>query len=175
MATKTNKYMENRIITIENGVVSVPANIEIWMTQYEIADLLQCFVSKINANVRSILKNGVLDETKVCRTYNYKNDNFVEQYSLEMIIALSFRIRYYNSDAFRELIVRKATAETSARQILIDSNWNQNAILNGEAFKGVEFDPLKTQEIQRISIISTNFAESNCTEIGTIKNRIDYG
>jgi len=122
--------MENRIITIENGVVSVPANAEIWMTQHEIADLLQCFVAKINANVRSILKSGVLDETKVCKTYHYNNGSFVDQYNLEMIIALSFRIRSYNSDAFREFIVRKATAETSARQILICSNWNQDVILN---------------------------------------------
>jgi len=122
--------MENRIITIENGVVSVPTNAEIWMTQHEIADLLQSFVAKINANVRSILKNGVLDETKVCRTYHYNNGSFVEQYNLEMIIALSFRISSYNADAFREFIVRKSTAETSAIQILIRSNWNQNAMLN---------------------------------------------
>jgi hypothetical protein len=75
-------------ITIENGIVSVPASSEIWMTQHQLADLFQCFVAKINANVRAILKTGVLDETNVCRTYHYKNGNFVEQYNLEMIIAL---------------------------------------------------------------------------------------
>ena len=122
--------MEREIITIENGTVSVPADIEIWMTQHELADLFQCFVAKVNANVRSILKSGVLDETKVCRTYRYKDGNSIEQYGLEMIVALSFRIRSYNADAFREFIVRKATAETSAKQILIGSNWNQNGILN---------------------------------------------
>jgi hypothetical protein len=122
--------MKKEVITIENGVVSVPVNVDIWMTQYELADLFQCFVAKVNANIRSILKSGVLDETKVCRTYNYKNGNSVEQYNLEMIIALSFRIRSYNSDTFREWIVKKATAETSARQILISSNWDQNAMQN---------------------------------------------
>ena len=122
--------MKRDIITIENGVVSVPGNTKIWMTQHEIADLFQCFVGKINANVRAILKSGVLDETKVCRTYYYKNGNSIEQYNLEMIIALSFRIRSYNADTFREFIVSKATVETSAKQILICSNWNQNAMLN---------------------------------------------
>ena len=63
--------MEREVISIENGIVSIPADIEIWMTQYEIADLFQCFVAKINANVRSILKTGVLDKTNVCRTYYY--------------------------------------------------------------------------------------------------------
>jgi len=122
--------MEREIITIENGTVSVPADIEIWMTQHELADLFQCFVAKVNANVRSILKSGVLDETKVCRTYRYKDGNSIEQYGLEMIVALSFRIRSYNADAFREFIVSKATADTSTRQILICSDWNQNAMLN---------------------------------------------
>ena len=123
--------MEKGRITIKGKgvVINAPHN-EIWMTQHEIADLFQCFVGKINANVRSILKSGVLNETKVCRNYNYKNGNSVEQYNLEMIIALSFRIRSYNADTFREFIVRKATAETSAKQILICSNWNQNAMLN---------------------------------------------
>jgi len=122
--------MEREVISIENGKVFISANVEIWMTQHEIADLMQCFVAKVNANVRSILKSGVLDETKVCRTYIYKNSNSVEQYNLEMIIALSFRIRSYNADAFKEFIVRKATAKTPAKQILICSNWNQNVMLN---------------------------------------------
>lgn len=122
--------MERKVVTIENQVVSIPVDTEIWMTQHEIADLFQCFLAKINANVRAILKSGVLDETKACKTYNYKNGSFVEQYNLEMIIALSFRIRSYNADTFREFIVRKATTDTSTKQILIYSNWNQNVMLN---------------------------------------------
>ena len=111
-------------------VVITPVNDTLWMTQHQLADLFQCFVAKVNANIRSILKSGVLDETKVCRTYNYKNRNSVEQYNLEMIIALSFRIRSYNADTFREWIVRKAITETYAKQILISNNWDQNVMLN---------------------------------------------
>ncbi len=68
--------MEREIITIENGVVSIPVDNEIWMTQHEIADLFQSFVAKVNANVRCILKNGVLDEIKVCRTYLLQKRQF---------------------------------------------------------------------------------------------------
>jgi hypothetical protein len=113
------------IIKGKDVIINAPHN-EIWMTQHELADLFQCFVAKVNANVRSILKSGVLDETKVCRTYYYKNGNSVEQYGLEMIIALSFRIRSCNADTFREWTVKKATV----KQIFICSNWNQNAMLN---------------------------------------------
>jgi len=111
-------------------VVITPTNGMVWMTQHDIADLMQCFVAKVNSNVRSILKSKLLDENKVCRTHYYKNGNSVEQYNLEMIIALSFRIRSYNADAFREFIVRKVLAESSARQLLVYSNWNQDTRLN---------------------------------------------
>ena len=94
-------------ITIENGIVSVPASAEIWMTQHQLADLFQCFVGKINANVRTILKTGVLDEANVCRTHYYKNGNSVEEYGLEMIIALSFRIQSRNAKTFRKYRVGK--------------------------------------------------------------------
>jgi hypothetical protein len=99
--------MNREIITIENGIVSVPASAEIWMTQHQLADLFQCFVAKINANVRAILKTGVLDETSVCRTHYYKNGNSVEEYGEEMIIALSFRIQSRNAEVFRKYIVEK--------------------------------------------------------------------
>jgi hypothetical protein len=127
---KELKISDSQIITIENGVVSVPASTEIWMTQYQLADLFQCFVGKINANVRAILKCGMLDERSVCRTYQYKNGNFVEQYNLEMIVALAFRIRSYNSDLFREWLMKKAVANTAERPILICADWNRMMMLN---------------------------------------------
>ena len=118
--------MSREVMTIENGMVSVPADIEIWMTQHELADLFQCFVSKINANVRFILKSGVMDETKVCRTYNYKNGNSVEQYNLEMIIALSFRIKSKNTELFRNWFVKKVIVDDVIKTPahLICNSWN---------------------------------------------------
>jgi len=114
-------------ITIENGIVSAPVSAEIWMTQHQLADLYQCFVGKINANIRAILKTGVLDETNVWRTYHYKNGNFVEQYNLEMIIALSFRIQSRNAKIFREYLLRKLS-KPEISEILI--RHIQNPILN---------------------------------------------
>jgi hypothetical protein len=105
--------MKRKIINIENAIVHISGAGDICMTQHEIADLLECFVVKINANVRSILKSEVLDEIKACRTYTYKNGNSVEQYNLEMIIALSFRNRSYHADTFREFVVRKTTLTLS--------------------------------------------------------------
>lgn len=114
-------------ITIENGIVSVPASAGIWMTQHQLADLFQCFVAKINANVRSILKTRVLDESNVCRTHYYKNGNSVEEYGLEMIIALSFRIQSRNAEVFRQFLTRRL-AKPEIPETLISHI--QNTILN---------------------------------------------
>lgn len=118
--------MKREIITIKNGIVSVPAT-DIWMTQHELADLFGCFVSKVNSNIRSILKSGVLRESDVCRMYYYQNGNFVEQYNLEMIIALSFRIQSQNAEVFRKWLMKKLT-KTEIPEMLIMSI--QNPMLN---------------------------------------------
>lgn len=119
--------MENSMIKIENGFVQIPQSTEIWMTQHQLADLFQCFVGKINANVRAILKTGVLDDTSVCRTYHYENGNFVEEYNLEMIIALSFRIQSRNAEAFREHLLRKLSKPEIPEMLM---RHVQNPILN---------------------------------------------
>ena len=121
--------MKREIITIENGRVYIPHQCaEIWMTQYEIARMFECFVAKVSCNVRAILKTGVLDETKVCRFYYYKNGGSIEQYNLEMIIALSFRVKTYNSEAFRNWLMRKAVAKTIRGELLTSIQWNKTLL-----------------------------------------------
>lgn len=120
--------MKRKIITIENGVVSVPALAEIWMTQHEITDLFGCFVSKVNNNIRIILKAGVLDKDTVCRIYSYGNGNCVEQYNLEMIIALAFRVRSHNTEVFREYIIKRAVTVSAGRPVLLVGNWESSNI-----------------------------------------------
>lgn len=122
--------MKRDVITIENGIVSVPVSAEIWMTQHQLADLFQCFVSKINANIRAILKTSVLDETNVCRTYHYKNGDFVKQYSLEMIVALSFRIKSKNAEIFREWLMNKVVFQNGHQLLLISNSRSNKSMLN---------------------------------------------
>ncbi|MDH6311594.1 hypothetical protein M2137_000344 [Parabacteroides sp. PFB2-10] len=112
--------METGIIKIDTaGVQITPVDGEVWMTQHQIADLFECFVAKVNSNIRSILKSGVLWESDVCRIYHYNNGNFVEQYNMEMITALSFRIKSRNAEMFRKYIIEKSVrTEKKARLIL---------------------------------------------------------
>ncbi len=111
--------MKRGIITIENGIVHIPQSVDAWMTQHELAELFGCFVSKVNSNIRSIFKSGVLREADVCRTHYYQNGNFVEVYSLEIIIAFSFRIQSRNAELFRKWLTRKLTKAQIPETLII--------------------------------------------------------
>jgi hypothetical protein len=123
--------MQEEIITIKNGNVFLPQSNTVWMTQCQIANLFECFISKISSNIRAILKTEVLNRNKVCRMYNFKNGNSVEQYNLEMIAALSFRIESRNSEIFRKWLLN--TPKSSFRvekHTLINVRPNKDRTLN---------------------------------------------
>lgn len=115
--------MKTESISIVNNKVIIPSGLnEIWMTANQIANLFECFISKINANIRAILKSQVLDNTKVSQTYYYKNGNSVELYNLEIIIALSFKIKSHNSEIFRKWIYGAIIAERIGNTVLMAGN-----------------------------------------------------
>lgn len=97
-------------IMIENGLVTIrPTTNGIWLTQAQIADLFGVFTAAVNANIRAILKSGVLYEDHVIRRTRCRNGNIVERYNLEMIVTLAFRLKSENAEVFRRWIVERAT------------------------------------------------------------------
>ena len=112
--------MTREIVTIENGIVSIPAtNGNVWMTEYEIADLFQVFISAVIANRKAILKSGAFWKEDVCREVKTQNGS-IEQYNLEMIIALSFRTKSYRTEIFRNWMIRKLTTMPVPHELLIN-------------------------------------------------------
>jgi hypothetical protein len=98
-------------ITIENGQVVITPTPDgtVWMTKHGIAYLFGCFVAKVVSNIASILRSGVLDESRVCHSHRYRDGGGVELYNLEMITALAFRIDTRNADIFRRWLMVRAT------------------------------------------------------------------
>ena len=80
------------ILITETNVILCPINGDIWLSDWEIANLFGVYQVKISSNIRSILKSGVLWKEDVFRCYHYSNGNSVDLYNLEMITALAFRI-----------------------------------------------------------------------------------
>jgi hypothetical protein len=119
--------MENRIIRIENGIVSVPQSDEIRMTAFEIAALFEGYTQTVNANIKAVLKAGIIEVDISGTATVSENAVLPDVYGLEMIIALSFRIQSRNAEIFRNWLLGKAS-KPELPQILImpvqNTAWN---------------------------------------------------
>ena len=98
--------MNRGIITIsESGTVTVPTA-PIWMTMQEIADMLNVFGCYVRKAIKVIFKEGVLREYYVRRHVKKDNRICYDVYSLELVIAVAFRIDSIESQSFREFIMQ---------------------------------------------------------------------
>ncbi len=92
----------------------------VWLTKNEIARLFHVFVSKVDANMRSIFKNKILFEQDVTRKVGYERHGkrcVFTLYNLEAIIFLSYRIGSYEARAFRGWIMNAMCAYSNRKQL----------------------------------------------------------
>ena len=107
--------MNRGVITIsESGTVSMPTD-TVWMTMQEIADMYNVFGCYVRKAVKAIFKDGILKEQGV-RRHVRKNDRIsYDVYSLELVIAVAFRIDSIESRAFREFIMQSVIGRQTSR------------------------------------------------------------
>ncbi len=72
----------------------------VWMTRFEIADLFGVFSCDIRKAIHAIYKNRELNEVETMKYVKQSNGISYDVYSLEMIIAVAFRICSKESMAF---------------------------------------------------------------------------
>lgn len=82
----------------------------VWMTQQEMSDAFNVFGCDIRKVVHAIYKNGELLESETKRYIKQDNGINYDVYSLEMVIAVSFKLRSRESVAFRRFIMGKLYA-----------------------------------------------------------------
>lgn len=104
--------MDRGIITIsENGAVTIPTA-PIWMTQQEMCDAFNVFCCDIRRDdirrvIRTIYKNKELLENDTMRYIKQDNGISYDVYNLEMVIAITFRLRTKECVVFRKFIMDK--------------------------------------------------------------------
>lgn len=99
--------MDRGIITIsKNGVVTIPTA-PVWMTQQEISDAFNVFGCDIRRAIHAIYKNMELSEEETMRHVRQNGRICYDVYSLEMVVAIAFRLRTKESVAFRRFIMDK--------------------------------------------------------------------
>ncbi len=111
--------MDRGIITIgETGAVTMPTA-PVWMTQFEIADLFGVFSCDIRKAIHAIYKNKELNEVETMKYVKQANGISYDVYSLEMVIAIAFRICSKESMAFRRFIIDKICAKKNGTQTML--------------------------------------------------------
>ena len=102
--------MDRGIITIsETGTVTMPT-ISVWMTQLEIADLFGVFSCDIRKAIHSIYKNKELNELNTMKYLRQADGINYDVYSLEMIVAIAFRIYSKESILFRRFVINEISS-----------------------------------------------------------------
>ena len=100
--------MKRAIITIdEQGRIHFPnANADdIWMSTQELVELLGVTTPTLRSNIRTIYKSGIIKVYESERYITLPNGNGIDIYSLQMIIALAFRIDTCEAYRLREAII----------------------------------------------------------------------
>ncbi len=106
----------------------------LWLSEHEIADLFNVFVSSVGNTLRAIFKSGVLRKENVSRihTFKYKGHKCeTTLYNLETLIFVSYRIASFEARAFREWVMKalsEYTRENKAqnRKVLVIYNSSRN-------------------------------------------------
>lgn len=99
--------MDRGIITItESGAVMMPTT-PVWMTQQEMSDAFNVFGCDIRRAIRVIYKNEELLESDTMRYIRQGDGVNYDVYSLEMIIAIAFKLSTKECMAFRQFIMDK--------------------------------------------------------------------
>ncbi|MBP9490325.1 MAG: virulence RhuM family protein [Aliarcobacter sp.] len=105
-----NNYSPNIIIynTVDGktSVSLLAKNGTVWMNQMQIAELFATSIPNISMHITNIFKENELDKNSVVKDYlttanDDKNYN-VTHYSLEMILAIGFRVRSKRGTQFRQ-------------------------------------------------------------------------
>lgn len=117
--------MKRGIITINNGVVDIPTA-PVWMMQEEIADLFNVYGRDVRKAINVIYKDGVLSEAETMRYIKLNELRSIDAYSIEVIIAIAFKINSRQSEIFRRYMMNRLCKKNDYRIVLFTNEFRNN-------------------------------------------------
>nr|WP_314754424.1 hypothetical protein [uncultured Prevotella sp.] len=99
--------MKRNIIEItEHGTITIPSE-TVWMSEAELVSLFGVIAPTIRAAINAVYKSEILKEYEAQRHIRLSDKIGVDVYSLEMIVALAFRIHSYGAERVRNAILER--------------------------------------------------------------------
>ena len=89
----------------------------VWMTQQEMSDAFNVFGCYIRKAIAAIYKNEELSEEETVRHVRQDNGISYDVYSLEMVVAIAFRLRSREAMACRKFVMERLYASNREKPI----------------------------------------------------------
>ena len=115
--------MEKNMITIDdNGTIAVSKHVR--MRDFEIARLFGVLIQTVKANVKTLLKSGIVTTDLTDGGVLDGNHIVPDYHGLDMITALSFRIQSPQAEMFRKWVMEKMVEKNTPvhPQVFISMN-----------------------------------------------------
>lgn len=99
--------MKRNIIKItEHGTITIPSE-TVWMSEAELVCLFGVIAPTVRAAIKAGYKSGILKVHEAQRYIHLSDKISMDVYSLEMVVALAFRIRSYGAKRVRNAILER--------------------------------------------------------------------
>lgn len=99
--------MKRNIIKItEHGTITIPSE-TVWMSEAELVCLFGVIAPTVRAAIKAVYKSGILKVHEAQRHIHLSDKISMDVYSLEMVVALAFRIRSYGAKRVRNAILER--------------------------------------------------------------------
>ncbi|WP_418834799.1 hypothetical protein [Parabacteroides johnsonii] len=101
--------MERSIITMDGqGNIALPSDLgSVAMSEWELCELFGVIAPTLRAAIRTVHKSEVLKEYDTQRHQHLANGCSVDVYSLDMVVALAFRINTFGAAKVRNMLLEK--------------------------------------------------------------------
>lgn len=122
--------MRRIIKTDEDGNIRIAGNPEngIWMTVWEMSELFNVPIPAVQKEIKAIRKSGIYPDYEVCKYIRMENGYSADIFSIDIIIAVSYRLNTFYAHSFREWLKRKIlsgdTQKNSTVFLLIDKGYS---------------------------------------------------
>ena len=129
--------MKRQVITIqEDMVIYAPHHGEVWMTVWEIAELLNVTGTAVKNSIKRIWKQRVLKDFQHSQYIKLENGYSAHVYDMEVIIAIALQMDTYQALLFRQWFISKVVNRKVCQVEQVKHEYPMIIVMNGMTPKG---------------------------------------
>ena len=129
--------MKRQVITIqEDMVIYAPHHGEVWMTVWEIAELLNVTGTAVKNTIKRIWKQSVLKDFRHSQYIKLENGYSAHVYDMEVIIAIALQMDTYQALLFRKWFISKVVNRKVCQAEQVKNEYPMIIVMNGTMPRG---------------------------------------